>query len=170
MHVHFFCSVHERLFDGIAANLRDLYGVERFSAFVWGADQQQILAERGIAYEPLVVFSRDILPRASTTPDLAYLEAVEAKYGVPINTVIFAERHLLSGRSFDEILGLVEVTFRVIEETLSRVRPDCIVTEDVSCLTSYVYWAVARGLGIPFHSIGQGKLPRHIAVYSNPMQ
>src|SRR5262249_8191069 len=49
-------------------------------------------------------------------------------------------------------------------------KPDLIFSEDVSCLTSYIHYAVARGHGIPFWRIGSARMPGLLSVYSEGLQ
>lgn len=171
MKVYIFFSVYEPLFHAIARELRDQYGVEEFSGFVWGEDQHCYLEKSDIRYRPLQVFTRDILLEArKCKPDLDYLYQCEKQYGVSLNRMIFSERHLLRGRGFEEVLRLVEVTFRLVERTYQEIKPDWIFSEDISCLTSYIHWVVAQGMRIPFYIIGGGKLPYRISVYTNQFQ
>jgi hypothetical protein len=172
VHVHIFFSVHEPLFHPIAKELKSHYGVESFSSFVWGENQRAFLEkENGVVYRPLLVFTRDVLPELErAAPDLAYLEQCETDYGIPLNRMIFAERHLLQGRDFNQVLRMVELTFRLVERTYRDVKPNWIFSEDISCMTSYIHWAVAKGMEIPFYIIGKGTLPDTTAIYTNQYQ
>ncbi|MEM7437188.1 MAG: hypothetical protein AAF436_18680 [Myxococcota bacterium] len=163
-----FFSVHERMFDAIARDLVARGVVDGFGGFLWGVDQLPMI-DAG-QYEPLLVFSRDIRPTLDRPPDLDVLRAKERRYGVSFNRLIYSERHLLEGRNFEQRLRLVEALFRAVEDAYDRCEPDFILTEDVSCLSSYVHWVVATHRGIPFHSIAQGVLPGTIAIHSSPMQ
>ena len=53
----------------------------------------------------LIVFSRDVLPLADdgTPPDIAWLEKREAELGVSIQRMLSAERHLLKGRTHEQM-------------------------------------------------------------------
>ena len=84
--------------------------------------------------------------------------------------MISAERHLLRGRTYEQVMGLVQTLFRFVERTCDELHPDWFFSEDVSCLTSYVHWAVSRERGIPFHIIGSGKLPHRVSLYTNQYQ
>lgn len=171
MHAFIFFSVYERLFDPIARELAALHGVTKFSGFCWGRDQAAFLEESTIKYAPFVVFSRDVLPRIPKAPDLAYLAGCETRYGVPIHRLIAAERHLIAGRSYDEVLCLVETIFRTVETTFDEAKPDFIFSENVACLTSYIHHIVARQRGIPFWSIAQSRLRnRPLIVYRDGLQ
>jgi hypothetical protein len=164
-----FFSVHEEIFHRIAVGLRD-YGVTSFSGFVWGHNHG--IAGRGIDYDPLVVFTRDLLPKCDdgTRPDVAWLARREAELGVSIQRMIASERHLLAGRDFDRIARMVEVALREVAAAYDRARPDFVFTEDVSCLHSYVHYVLARERGIPFWSVTGGRIANRVAVYSSGMQ
>ncbi len=115
MYIYIFFSVHELLFNSIAKELIKHYGIEKFSGFVWGNDQRYYLENQDIVYKHLNVFTRDILPQIkSPTPDIDYLERCESEYGISLNRMIFAERHLLKGKDFYKVLRLVETTFRLV--------------------------------------------------------
>jgi len=172
MHAHVFFSVHERVFHLMMRHLRDHYGVRKFSGMVWGRDQEEFLSKQDIVYEPLQVFTRDVLDQISEddTPDLNYLRECEETYGVSLHRMMWAERHLLAGRTYDEILVLFERVFRLVESGLRETRPDFLFSEDVSCLTSYVHYAVCRKLGIPFWRLGSSRMPELLSVYSGGLQ
>lgn len=168
---YIFFSVHEDLFHRMAEGLRDR-GVTEFCGFAWGLHQEQTLAARGVTYDPLVVYSRDLLPACDdgTPPDLAWLEQRERELGVSISRMLTSERHLLKGRSYEQIMRMAEVGLRKIAEAYERSRPDFVFTEDISCFHSYAHWAIARERGIPFWCIGSARLPYRIAVYSSGLQ
>ncbi|MGB8329374.1 MAG: hypothetical protein WCE62_04540 [Polyangiales bacterium] len=169
--IYTFFSVHERLFLPVHRVLRDRYGVEAFAGTVWGQDQATFLAEGGIDYDPLLIFTRDVLDEASSAvPDLAFLRDRENRYGVPMHRMIWSERHLLEGRSYEQVLSLTERLFRVVEDAFERFEPSFLFSEDVGCLTSYVHYAVARGRGIPFWRIGSARMPGLLSVYSGAPQ
>jgi hypothetical protein len=170
MHAFIFFSVYERLFDPIARELMRRYGVERFSGFCWGRDQQAFLEQSEIKYEPLHVFSRDILPHVPAAPDLDYLTRCESRYATPINRIISAERHLLKGRTQDQVLALVETIFRHVERTFAEHKPDFVFSENVSCMTSLIHHIVARANGVPFFSIGQSRISNPIIISRDGLQ
>jgi hypothetical protein len=167
MKAHIFFSVHEELFHKVAELLRDR-GVSSFSGYVWGKQQEERLQGRGINYDPLVVFTRDWLPRIDEArpPDLEWLALRERQLGISIQRMLAAERHLTNGRSFEEIMHMVEVVLREVAATYDRVQPDFVLCTDIACLISYAHFAVARERGIPFWCVGAGRLPQRISVYS----
>lgn len=168
---YIFFSVHEELFHRMALGLR-AHGVDRFCGFAWGKQQEQALAGRGIEYDPLVVFSRDFLPRCDDggAADLEWLQRRERELGVSISRMLASERHLLEGRTFDEIMRMAEAGLREIAAAYDRAKPDFVFTEDISCFHSYAHFAIARERGIPFWCIGSARLPYRIAVYSAGLQ
>jgi len=168
---YIFFSVHEPLFHAIAKELKNRYGIKKFSGFVWGKDQKRFLEKQDVIYEPLYVFSRDILPKIKIgKPDFVYLKECEEKYEISIYRMVYSERHLLKKMNFQEIMKLVEILFRDIEQSYIKIKPDFIFSEDVSCLTSYIHWVVARKMGIPYYIIGSGKLPYRVSIYTNQFQ
>ncbi len=171
MKAYCFFSVYESLFHPIALGLRER-GVTHFSGFTWGKVQQADIEGHGIDYDPLIVFSRDILPLADdgTPPDIAWLEKREAELGVSIQRMLSAERHLLKDRTHDQILRLAEVVLRTIGDALDKIQPDFIYSEDVSCFCSYAHFVLAQERGIPFWAIGAGRLPGRLSVYSAGFQ
>jgi hypothetical protein len=169
--VYTFFSVHERLFLPVHRLLRDRYGVDSFAGTVWGHDQASFLADGGIDYDPLVVFTRDVLePSRNAVPDIDFLRDREERYGVPIHRMIWSERHLLEGRSYKQVLALTERLFRVVEAGFDEFQPTLLFSEDVGCLSSYVHYAVARGRGVPFWRIGSARMPGLLSVYSGGPQ
>ncbi len=165
--VYTFFSVHERLFLPVHRLLRDRYQVDAFAGTVWGHDQGSFLADGDIDYDPLVVFTRDVLePSQGAAPDLDFLRKREERYGVSIHRMIWSERHLLEGRSYEQVLALTEQAFRVVEDAFERFEPSFLFSEDVGCLMSYVHYAVAKGLGVPFWRIGSARMKGLLSVYS----
>lgn len=171
MKAYIFFSIHERLFHPVALRLRSR-GVTSLCGFVWGQHQVDFLESTDGHYDPLVVFSRDMLPTADdgARPDLAWLERRERELGVSIQRMLAAERHLLRGRSHEQILRLAEVVLRGVANAYDQGRPDFVFSEDVSCFCSYVHFVVARERGIPFWTIGGARLPGRLAVYSAGLQ
>jgi hypothetical protein len=163
--------VHEQLYHRVCERLRD-YGVSSFSGFVWGHGQEQALAGRAITYDPLLVFTRDLLPQLSdgNPPDVAYLERRERELGVSIQRMLASERHQLAGRTHDQLLRMAEVALREIGAGYDRIRPDFAFSESVSCFHSYVHYVLAEERGIPFWCLGHGRLRGRIAVYRSASQ
>jgi len=156
------------MFDGVAKRLVDAGVVSSFSGFLWGTDQlPSISPER---YESLLLFSRDVRPKLDAEPNLEVLREKEQTYDISLNRLLYSDRHLLEGRTFEGRLRLLEVLFRTIEAAYDEQRPDFILSEDVSCLTSYVHWVVAKHRGIPFLSVAQGILRGTVAIHSSEMQ
>lgn len=172
MKAYVFFSVHEKLFAPVCEHLRRRWGVHEFSGFVWGEHQREFLARTAVRWEPLTVFSRDILPVAhdGKRPEPESIARVERELGYSLNRMIFSERHLLQGRSYEQVTRLVEVALAKIEEGLRRASPDFIITEDISCFHSYAHWVIARKLGIPFWCIGSARLPNRVVVYRSGLQ
>lgn len=169
--VYTFFSVHECLFLPVHRLLRRRYGVAAFAGTVWGQDQASFLAEGDVDYDPLVIFTRDVLgPSEGAVPDIEFLQDREQRYGVAIHRMIWSERHLLEGRSYKQVLALTEQLFRVVEDAFQRFQPSFLFSEDVGCLTSYVHYAVARGYGIPFWRIGSARMPGLLSVYNGGPQ
>ena len=171
MKAYIFLSVHEELFHRVAERLRDHYGVDEFCGFAWGHQQASSIANRGITYDPMVVFTRDLLPQIDNgPPDLAWLEQRERELGVSLARMIASERHLLKGRTYTQIQRMVEVALREIAAAYDRAKPDFVYTEDVSCFHSYVHYILAKERGIPFWRIGTGRLPNRLAIYDRGLQ
>ena len=165
--VYTFFSVHERLFLPVHRMLRDRYGVDAFAGTVWGHDQASFLADGDIDYDPLLVFTRDVLePSQDAVPDLDFLRNREERYGISVHRMIWLERHLLERRSYEQVLALTEQAFRVVEDAFERFEPSFLFSEDVGCLMSYVHYAVAKGLGIPFWRIGSARMKGLLSVYN----
>lgn len=167
---YIFFSVHEQLFHRMAERLRER-GVDSFSGFAWGKAQASALEHRGIDYDPLVVFTRDLLPKYDDAPpDLAWLQQRERELGISIQRMLSAERHLIAGRTFEQIMRMAEVGLREIAAAYDRIRPDFVFSEDIACFHSYAHFVLARERGIPYWCIGGARLPYRIAVYSAGMQ
>ena len=172
MRFYLFFSVYERLFHPVMQQMRDRYGAAEFSGFVWGRNQADFLSSADISYDPLHIFSRDVLAHLPSAPpaDLDYLRDRERRYGVPLHRMIWSERHLLKGRTYDQVLQLTEALFRLVEESFDDRRPDVVFSEDVSCLASYIHYVVARDRGIPFWRVTDARMHGLLAVYSAGLQ
>ncbi len=172
MRFYLFFSVHERLFHPLMQEMRDRYGATEFGGFVWGEDQESFLRATDIRYDPLHVFSRDVLEGldGAPRPNMDALRMREQRYGVPIHRMIWSERHLLEGRSYEQVLQLTEAIFRLVENSFDEHRPDCIFSEDVSGLTSYIHYVVARDRRIPFWRISGARMPGLLSVYNAGLQ
>jgi hypothetical protein len=148
------------------------YGVRELGGFVWGEDQAEFLRSTGVAYDPLHVFTRDVEPRLARAPapNLDYLREREHRYAVSLHRMLWSERHLLEGRTYPQVLQLCESLFRLVEESFDERRPDCIFSEDVSGLTSYIHHVVAKDRGIPFWRISSARMPGLLSVYDGGLQ
>lgn len=148
------------------------YGARTLSGFVWGQDQAEFLRSTGVSYDPLHVFTRDVEARLADAPppDLDYLREREHRYGVPLHRMLWSERHLLEGKTYGEALQLCEALFRLVETSFDERRPDCIFSEDVSGLTSYIHHVVAKDRGIPFWRISSARMPGLMSVYDGGLQ
>src|SRR5690349_8243796 len=122
MKAYIFFSVHEELFHRMALRLGD-FGVSSFAGFSWGRYQQKTLAGRGIDYDPLVVFTRDLLPKYDDgrPADLAWLEQRERELDVSVRRMLASERHLLAGRTFGQLMRMAELALREIAGLYDRV-------------------------------------------------
>jgi hypothetical protein len=170
MKAYIFFSVHEEVFRRIAERLHDY--VDSFGGFVWSMPQVRAISGHGIDYDPLVVFTRDLLPLCDDgkKPDLDWLARREQELGFSIQRMLTAERHLLVGRSFERIMRMVEVALREIAAVYDRSKPDFVLSEDISCFFSHVHFALARERKIPFWVIGSGRIRGRLSVYSSGMQ
>jgi hypothetical protein len=166
-----FFSVHEALFHPVAQNLSDR-GVREWSGFVWSREQEKRITGQGLTYDPLLVFTKDLLPQVNDgqPPDLAWLANRERELGVSLQRMLSAERHLLAGRTFDQIMRMAEVALREIGAAYDRARPDFAFSEDISCFHSYAHFVLARERGIPFWCVGTGRISNRINVYVSGMQ
>jgi hypothetical protein len=164
-------SVHEELFHRVAEHLQTR-GVTAWSGFVWGEQQAKTVSNRGIAYDPLIIFTRDLLPKIDDgqPPDLDWLARRERELGISLQRMLAAERHLLAGRTFDQIMRMAEVALREIASVYDRARPDVVFSEDIACFHSYAFFAVARERGIPVWCVTSARVPERIAVYSAGLQ
>jgi len=170
MKAYIFFSVHVPVFDGILQRLLSRGLVTGASGFVWGRDQADQLKGSSFRYDPPIIFTRDVLGASNNSPDLEYLQRCEKEFGVPLGKMITAERHLTRRYDFNRVLSIAEQTFRVVSGYLQREAPDFVLSEDVSCMTSYIHWAVARKYGIPFFVISSARIPGRIVVYRDGLQ
>jgi hypothetical protein len=171
MNAYIFLSVHEELFRRMAQRLV-LRGVTSFSGFAWSEQQRRAISGHGIDFDPLLVYTRDLLPACNDgqPPDLSWIRKREHELGISIQRMLAADRHLLRGRSFEQIMRMVEVSLREIAAVFERAYPSFVFSEDISCFHSYLHFALARERGIKFWSIGSARVPKRISVYSSGLQ
>ncbi len=167
---YIFFSVHEELFWRLADQLSG--HVDSWSGFVWGRQQARTVAGHVAAYDPLLVFTRDFLPQYmdGKPADLAWLEKREAELGISVQRMLAAERHQLAGKTHAQVMRMAEVALRETAAALDRIKPDFVLSEDISCFHSYVHFVLARERGIPFWSITTARVPGRIHVYSAGFQ
>ncbi|MGB5283391.1 MAG: hypothetical protein WBN29_02705 [Polyangiales bacterium] len=170
MKAYIFFSVHVPLFDGILQRLQFRGLVTKASGFVWGNDQVDQLSNSSFPYDEPIICTRDILAVSNGSPDSEYLQWCEKEFEVPLAKMIASERHLTRRYGFDRVLSIAEHTFRTVSSHLEREAPDFLLSEDVSCLTSYIHWAVARKHKIPFIAISSARIPGRIVVYRDGLQ
>ncbi len=122
---------------------------------MWGRQQARAISGHRATYDPLLVFSRDLRPRYldGKPADLAWLEQREAELGISIQRMLASERHQLAGKTYGQLMRMAEVALREIGDALDRIKPDFILSEDISCFHSYAHFALACERGIPFWSI-----------------
>lgn len=144
-------------------------GVQRFSGFAWSEQQHRTISGHGIEYDPLLVYTRDLLPKCDDgqAPDVGWIRQRECELGISVQRMLAADRHLLHGRTQDQILRMAEVSLREIAATLDRAKPAFLFSEDISCFHSYLHFALARERGIKFWRITSGRLPQRLSVYSS---
>jgi hypothetical protein len=171
MKAYIFFSVHEALFHPVAQIL-SARGVRDWCGFVWSREQQKRITGQGLTYDPLLVFTKDLLPHCNDgkPPDLAWLAQRERELGISLQRMLASERHLLAGRTFEQIMRVAEVALREIGAAYDRARPDFVFSEDIACFHSYAHFALARERGIPYWCVGGGRLPNRITVYATGMQ
>ncbi|MEC7520535.1 MAG: hypothetical protein VYE22_11750 [Myxococcota bacterium] len=173
MKAYCFFSVHIELFDRVARELRATGHATSVSGFAWGRHVLKTIDASDVPYQraEIVSFTRDIVPRLAEGPvDYAFLERRERELGISLRRAIAAERHLLEGRTYEQVLRLVQVGLEVIGDALDRIQPDYIFTEDISCLMSTLHWALARERDIPFWCVGSARLTNRLSVYRSGFQ
>ncbi|MEQ9079379.1 MAG: hypothetical protein RLP09_36305 [Sandaracinaceae bacterium] len=173
MRAYCFFSVHAELFDRVARDLVASGHVESLSGFAWGKHVLRTIESSDVPYdrEHITTFTSDVLPQLELGEvDYAFLARRERELGLSLRRAIAAERHLLEGRTYEEVLRLVQVGLEVIGAALDDAQPDFIFTEDLSCLMSTLHWALARERGIPFWCIGSARLPNRLSVYRSGFQ
>ncbi|MAQ18399.1 MAG: hypothetical protein CMN30_26820 [Sandaracinus sp.] len=173
MHAYCFFSVHISLFDAVARHLASDGYLSSLGGFSWGRSDAPTLRDSDVPYDPssIIVFSEEVLARAAREPaDLEWLTRREGQLGLSFRRAIAAERHLVHGRSYDDVLRLLQAGLRTIEENFDRKPPAFVFTEDISCLMSMLHWAVASERGIPFWCIGSARLPNRLSIYRSGFQ
>lgn len=169
MKLYIFFSVHEKLFERVAAELRDRHGVEALGGFVWGKDQADLLRNSPVPWWRLDTFTEWLQELPTHQLDLSDLERLEGRYGLPtLSRMIYGERHLLSRYSHEDVLKIIQIVARRWERLMDEDRPDAIFVESIDGLPMLLMYAVARDRGVPIIHLDSGRIDRRVAITHDP--
>lgn len=169
MKLYFFFSVHEKLFERVAAELRDRHGVEQLGGFVWGKDQEDFLRASSIPWWRLDTFTEWLKDLPTHQLDLDFLRRAEERYGLPtLARMIYGERHLLKRYSHDEIMKIIAIVVRRWERLFDDDPPNAVFVESIDGLPMLLMYAVARSRGVPIIHLDSGRIDRLVAVTRDP--
>ena len=170
MHIFVFFTHDPVIFNHLIVDLAKRHGIETCDCFVWGQRQFKFLSDvNEVKYENITMYSENIRSKMSDGFDSVYLEFCEVEYEISINRIIYAERLFFEGKSYEQILSLVELTFRQAVSDLTAKKFDFAFSINVQDYVSYIYYVVARKLGIPFYLINTGRIPNRMVVNTDPL-
>lgn len=152
-----------RIGDAIAANLKEEYGIEEFCSYVSPRSSLNYLRDHGQVEYTSMILDEEIHARYTKEElDMAYLQALEKKIGLPdLWPYFIADRVLMQSQlireypynkpiaSHEDLLRMVQVTAKALEEFLDRERPDAVVFAIVGSLGPMLLYHLARARGIP---------------------
>ncbi len=160
------CLVLQRRFafvgHAVARTLKERYGVSEFCGYVYQRTGYDFLKQQtDIAYGTLLLDSEVHDRYKSETLDRDYLERLEKKYGLPwLTPFLSVDRVLMSGQLIreypydscaytqEELLRILQVHAKAIEEMLDRERPDFLFCSVVGGLGSFLLFHICKARGI----------------------
>lgn len=155
------------MFSRVAGQLRDEYGVREFGGLVWGRDQLDYLRGTGQDWWRIDVFSDWLQQLPDRPADLAYLESVERRYGLPnLGLIVSADRFLASW-PYEKVMKILEVTFRRFEEMFEREPPDALIFESVDGLVTMSLYSVAVQHGVKCYLMADAARVGRATTYDN---
>ena len=146
----------------IARTLKHTYGVEEFCAYVeLRSSFDYLCAQKDVPYTKLILEEEIIRGATDEDLDIAYLESLERKYGVPnlwpfINHDRVIRYNLLvhsyptdrSSYTRDDMLKILQRVARSLEKFLDEEKPDAIFFSAVTGMGSYLLYEMAKKRGI----------------------
>lgn len=160
------CLVLQRRFayvgHAVARTLKERYGVSEFCGYVYQRTGYDFLKRQtDIAYGTLLLDSEVHERFREEKLDRTYLETLEKKYGLPsLWPYLSVDRVLMSGQlvreyphdtcdyTHEELLRLLQVHAKAIEEMLDRERPDFLFCSVVGGLGSFLLFHICKKRGI----------------------
>jgi hypothetical protein len=171
MRLHVNASVLYPLFGRVVRELARSYGVVESTVLFYGHDGVIDLAEVGSPAPERVLFLTDAIARwGAGAPDMDYIRRCEQEYGFPHLHLIITGDRFLSKMPHERALKLVEVGFRLVEETFDTNRPDAVFSDPVACFLSHIQYRVALKRGIPFLTMTGGRLDNRFVVIRNYLE
>jgi hypothetical protein len=169
MKLYIYFSVHEKLFERVAFELRNRHGLETVGGFVWGKDQEDLLRASPVPWWRLDTFTDWLKSLPGHRLDMDFLRQAESRYGLPtLSRMVYGERHLLKRYGHDDVLKIIEIVIRRWERLFDEDRPDGIFVESIDSLPLLLMYGVARDRGVPIIHLDSGRIDRLVAVTHDP--
>jgi len=132
----------------------------KFSGYVFGRKCHRYLQGTGFPYGRLEVLTDYIADHwGEFGPDIDYLQAMEREYGIPNLWLYVTADRFICRYPYEDVLKMIEAHFRFFIRFFAEDRPDFIVAGSPAGISSYICYAVAQRMGIPYLPLERGPIP-----------
>lgn len=149
--------------DALCASLKEKHGDMEFCALVSPRTSYEYLRNEGLSKYTSLLLDEEVHERhRDTVLDMDYLKSLEKRVGLPnlwpylVSDRIITQSQLIREypyseplASHEDLLRMVQVTARALEDFLDREKPDAVIFSVVSHLGSMLLYYLARERGIP---------------------
>jgi hypothetical protein len=148
------------VYHQIAEELGRRFPGATFSGYVLGRRWHGYLRDTGFPYSRLELLNDYIADHwADFQPDLKHLQAMEREYGIPnLWPFVTADRYICR-YPYQDILKMIQAHLRFFDRFFAAERPDVVVAPAPAGMSSYISYAMARRMGIPYLPLERGPVP-----------
>jgi hypothetical protein len=171
-------------FHEMAIKFKEKYGVTEFAGLVQGKRPYKFLKEQtDIKYESLGLWQDIWNSYENEEIDYDYLNKVEKEYGNPfLWLLVYPDRNLFFDRdisvyinsfhkySHEDALKLLQVFFKYITNAIEDFNPDCIILDNVSSMTHYILYQVAKRKDIPILMLEYTRIGDRYIIVDGPFE
>ncbi|MDO8493081.1 MAG: hypothetical protein Q7S19_00850 [bacterium] len=173
------CIILQRQFalmgNAIALELKNNYGVKEFCGYIHTRRAEQFVKnQKDINYSSLILDEELHAQYKNEELDLEYIKKIEEEYGLPsLWPYLILDRSLMMEPEYDisptppftheELLRILQVKFREIKKFLEREKPDFVVGVNIGSLGNFVFYNVAKKMGIKTYALESGRIRNLIA-------
>jgi len=163
-----FCfSVAEEFLAKVARDLQAADPNVELSGLALSRYEYRNVLKSSARWKHVSVVSDALREHTPAKADVRYLREIERKYGDPNLYMIAAGDWYVKDYRHEQMLRVLEGTFRHLEVLWERVKPDAIVAEGIDCVSSYALYTMAKHHGVPFLWPAT-RTPNRVAFVGNP--